>query len=50
LFALGVMLTFSMAARRNFPWALRLVLLTAAAAELGRAHSTIRSGRSSARS
>jgi uncharacterized membrane protein YjjP (DUF1212 family) len=34
LFALGVMLTFSMAAR-DFPWALGLVLLTAAAAELG---------------
>ena len=34
LFALGVMLTFSMAVR-DFPWALGLVLLTAAAAELG---------------
>lgn len=34
LFALGVMLTFSMAPR-DFPWALGLVLLTAAAAELG---------------
>jgi uncharacterized membrane protein YjjP (DUF1212 family) len=34
LFALGVMLTFSMAPR-DFPWALGLVLLTAVAAELG---------------
>jgi uncharacterized membrane protein YjjB (DUF3815 family) len=34
LFALGVMFTFSMAPR-DFPWALGLVLLTAAAAELG---------------
>ncbi|HEY7148589.1 MAG TPA: threonine/serine exporter family protein [Gaiellaceae bacterium] len=34
LFALGVMLTFSMAPR-DFPWALGLVLFTAAAAELG---------------
>jgi uncharacterized membrane protein YjjP (DUF1212 family) len=34
LFALGVMLTFSMAPR-DFPYALGLVLLTAAAAELG---------------
>src|SRR5262245_672486 len=34
LFALGVLLTFSMAAR-DFPWALGLVLLTAAAAEIG---------------
>ncbi|HEY7198437.1 MAG TPA: threonine/serine exporter family protein [Gaiellaceae bacterium] len=34
LFALGVMLTFSMAPR-DFPWALGLVLLTAAAADLG---------------
>jgi uncharacterized membrane protein YjjP (DUF1212 family) len=34
LFALGVMLTFSMAPR-DFPWALGLILLTAAAAELG---------------
>jgi uncharacterized membrane protein YjjB (DUF3815 family) len=34
LFALGVMFTFSMAAR-DFPWALGLVLLTAVAAELG---------------
>jgi uncharacterized membrane protein YjjB (DUF3815 family) len=34
LFAVGVMLTFSMAPR-DFPWALGLVLLTAAAAELG---------------
>jgi uncharacterized membrane protein YjjP (DUF1212 family) len=33
LFALGVMLTFSMAPR-DFPWALGLVLLTAATAEL----------------
>lgn len=34
LFALGVMFTFSMAPR-DFPWALGLVLLTAAAAEIG---------------
>jgi uncharacterized membrane protein YjjP (DUF1212 family) len=34
LFALGVMLTFSMAPR-DFPWALGLILLTAGAAELG---------------
>jgi uncharacterized membrane protein YjjB (DUF3815 family) len=34
LFALGVMLTFSMAPR-DFGWALGLILLTAAAAELG---------------
>ena len=34
LFALGVMLTFSMSPR-DFPWALGLILLTAAAAELG---------------
>jgi len=34
LFALGVMFTFQMAPR-DFPWALGLVLLTAAAAELG---------------
>ncbi|HEY7018129.1 MAG TPA: threonine/serine exporter family protein [Gaiellaceae bacterium] len=34
VFALGVMLTFSMAPR-DFPWALGLVLFTAAAAELG---------------
>ncbi|BCY11343.1 threonine/serine exporter family protein [Actinoplanes sp. L3-i22] len=34
LFALGVMLTFSMALR-DFPWALGLVLLTAAVTEVG---------------
>ena len=34
LFAFGVMFTFSMAVR-DFPWALGLVLLTAATAELG---------------
>jgi uncharacterized membrane protein YjjB (DUF3815 family) len=34
LFAVGVMLTFSMAPR-DFPWALGLVLLTAAVTELG---------------
>jgi uncharacterized membrane protein YjjB (DUF3815 family) len=34
VFAIGVMLTFSMAPR-DFPWALGLVLLTAAVAELG---------------
>ena len=34
LFALGAMLTFSMAPR-EFPWALGLILLTAAAADLG---------------
>lgn len=34
LFALGVMLTFSMSPR-DFPWALALILLTAAATELG---------------